>query len=149
MCRGFVDRFEWQPTSCTLPQWNAKRFCAVLGGRRVLFVGDSTVEQVAGVLQAQVQWDHWNTRSRSCASQIALASSDTLVKRDFGRFNRGWQWRAVLIVRQARWVVVTSPNTCGLSYSTAMTVERIGLSASCYCRVGQSVRSRRCTTAAY
>lgn len=90
-CRGFKDELEWRPSSCDLPAFDARRFCSVLAGRSVLFVGDSTVEQAASVLMATLQMDYWGTGETSCAHSIAVADSDTLVRREYGsRFNRGW-----------------------------------------------------------
>lgn len=37
------ERYEWIPSQCTLPLWNATLFCNVLGNRQVLLFGDSTM----------------------------------------------------------------------------------------------------------
>jgi len=44
-CKGWVDRYFWEPARCSLATWNASQFCDALGGRTILFVGDSTMQQ--------------------------------------------------------------------------------------------------------
>ena len=60
---------------------------AVLGGRRLLFIGDSTMQQAAATLANLVEWE-----SADCAGQLYFGGSDTLVHREFGAFNRGPDW---------------------------------------------------------
>ena len=51
-CRNFSsDTFQWSPSTCALPAFDARRFCAALGGERLLFIGDSTMAQTAQVAQ--------------------------------------------------------------------------------------------------
>lgn len=94
-CSDFDDgALEWVPRTCTLPQWDAQRFCTLLGQRQLLLVGDSTMEQTGSALVALVQWgylrDFSATAGRaSCHRQISIVKSDTLISRNLGRFNRG------------------------------------------------------------
>ena len=40
------ENYVWTPSTCALHTWNATWFCELLGARTVLFVGDSTMQQV-------------------------------------------------------------------------------------------------------
>lgn len=94
-CSDFNDgSLEWVPRTCALPQWDARRFCTLLGQRRLLLVGDSTMEQTGSALVALVQWGHLRdggvaAGNASCHRQISIVHSDTLIARHLGRFNRG------------------------------------------------------------
>ena len=44
-CQGWVDHYAWKPGRCALATWDAAAFCSALGGRSVLFLGDSTMFQ--------------------------------------------------------------------------------------------------------
>ena len=98
-CKGFVDRHEWRPTACRLPRWSAARFCAALGNRSLLFVGDSTMEQLASSMMGLLQWGSaGGDACGGCACQLRVAPSDTLLGRNLGRYNRGY--RLVDVVRR-------------------------------------------------
>lgn len=57
-CRGRgVEDFDWTTNGCHLPQFAASRFCSVLGRRRLLFIGDSIEDQVAGSVMSHLLWD--------------------------------------------------------------------------------------------
>ena len=71
-CQGFVDGLEWRPSSCELPSFDPRKFCQLLNGRRMLFIGDSTVEQAASVLMNSVQMGYWGTGETSCATSISM-----------------------------------------------------------------------------
>lgn len=99
-CARKVRDLHWGHTNCRLREhWNATRFCETLAGRRLLFVGDSTMQQTASVLMSAVAWHfHHNlgggtaeerpsSVSASCAPQIAFGRSDTLLGRVLGRPN--------------------------------------------------------------
>jgi hypothetical protein len=48
--RGIVssrEKYIWEPTSCSLLAWNSSQFCSLLGSRRILIIGDSTMHQTA------------------------------------------------------------------------------------------------------
>ena len=71
-----------------LPAWNAARFCALLGGRRrIMLVGDSTMQQTASALMSLLAFT-----GGGCQTQILFGLSDTLVGRAFGLGNRGQRW---------------------------------------------------------
>ena len=53
-CKSARPRLQWTPSGCQLPAWNATRFCALLGGKKLLFVGDSTMQQTASVVSRTV-----------------------------------------------------------------------------------------------
>ena len=44
-CQG-VRQMRWVPSSCELAEWNATTFCKALGDRKMVMIGDSTMEQV-------------------------------------------------------------------------------------------------------
>lgn len=41
---------------CALPRWDARKFCRKLNSRRILFVGDSTMQQASAAIMAQLAW---------------------------------------------------------------------------------------------
>eukprot|EP01031_Cornospumella_fuschlensis_P025480 gene25480-30762_t len=47
------ERWEWKTIGCETLQWNASQFCDLLGPRKVVFVGDSTMVQ-SGVTVANM-----------------------------------------------------------------------------------------------
>ena len=40
---GSIEQYQWKPSFCDLPAWDANAFCHLLGNRTVLLVGDSTM----------------------------------------------------------------------------------------------------------
>lgn len=102
-CTGFKERFTWRPKMCNLEEWNPHEFCSVLAGQRLLFIGDSTMDQAAYAVHSLLKWQcRESSSSRCCAEQIMYASSDTLVRRRFGANNRGRIWY--------EWVKLLKPN---------------------------------------
>ena len=93
---GWEDRYEWVPDKCRLVEWDARRFCEMLGARRILVVGDSTVSQAATVLMNYIHWGFWDTPSSGCQGQVSFANSDTLVGRELGVDNRGGDWKTLV-----------------------------------------------------
>ena len=45
-----VRSWRWEPHSCELPSWNASLFCDALGSRKLLFIGDSLMGNLAQTL---------------------------------------------------------------------------------------------------
>ena len=90
----------WQPAECSIVPWDARKFCQVLGQRRLLFVGDSTVQQVAALTANHVEhaYRRRGEPGLGCASQLEYALADTLVHRpmrdEHGNTgsNRGHRW---------------------------------------------------------
>lgn len=90
-----AERWRWEPTRCVLPSWNASTYCNALGARRVLFVGDSTMEQYAGTMVALVKQAVRNAPTtadsadalRTCLSRHSYVRDDTLIGRCLGSMN--------------------------------------------------------------
>ena len=115
-CRNFSsDTFQWSPSTCALPAFDARRFCAALGPERLLFIGDSTMAQTAQVTINMVAWQFLRElpanlslarravlSAASCHTNLHFAYSDTLIDNNFGSKNRGmsrnkaptqrWSW---------------------------------------------------------
>lgn len=75
------EQYEWKPTAgCSISEWNATLFCAVLGKRTILLVGDSTMLQTAATLTSWISSEHrkLGTSASSCADQIHFGLSDLL-----------------------------------------------------------------------
>lgn len=97
-----AEKWVWRPSKCTLPSWDAKLFCSHLGGRRILFVGDSLQEQFASTLMALVQAGYssdplgpkvttFNGEGSSCHDQIYFGRADTIIGECMGNgVGRPW-----------------------------------------------------------
>ena len=79
----FLDRYVWQAPG--LPQFDPNRTCHLLGKRRVLMIGDSTMQQTAATLMNALF-------PIGCQTQITFVIGDTLIQEDLGRYNRGQHW---------------------------------------------------------
>lgn len=80
-------QWEWAPTRCAVAPWSAPAFCAALGGRRLAFTGDSTMQQLAaGVMNLLVEG------AANCTPAVAFVHSDTLIGENLGVYNRGPTW---------------------------------------------------------
>ena len=107
-CRDFHDELEWHPQKCRLQPWNATLFCELLGSRNLLFVGDSTMAQLAVTVMNMVHWGFGvNATTPGCQERIHYGAADTLISRSFGRLNRGWHWRSLLDRTRATIVVMS------------------------------------------
>ena len=73
--------WEWKPRACELVPWDELKFCELLGRRKVLIVGDSTLMQTAGTLKSMLY--HGRARDMnytgSCHENILFAQSDHMV----------------------------------------------------------------------
>ncbi len=72
-----VQKYEWRPKNCSLDQWDSKQFCTLLGTRKILLLGDSTMQQSAATLVNMVA-----SGGGSCVNQITFARSHYLIFRD-------------------------------------------------------------------
>ena len=81
----------WTPRNCRLAAWSAARFCALLGARRILFLGDSTMQQThAAVVNAL------NIGGATCQGQVEFDFADTLSGVQHQSLNRGAAWHKML-----------------------------------------------------
>ena len=89
---------QWESApGCSLRRWSAKSFCRALGARRLLFLGDSVMQQLAAVAMNAVAWD-----DGGCSHQLVFGASDTLINARMGASNRGEHW--------LRWVDAVAPD---------------------------------------
>ena len=100
-CLGYMERFEFKSEGCVLPKWDARAFCEALGSRRILFIGDSTMQQHAASVAHAVRWGSAQGFTQgdgaSCAARLLAGVSDTLLGRPrFGANNRGHAWDAIV-----------------------------------------------------
>ena len=86
-----ISRYEWIPSNCVLPAWNSDEFCSALGNRTILFIGDSTVRQLAVAVNNYISWN-----GGDCGKQMSYDLSDTLIGKSFGVANRGSTWLSIL-----------------------------------------------------
>lgn len=89
-CLPGTERHETLDNSLTwvspyLPHWDARKSCKILNNRRVLILGDSTVNQAAAVLSGAFH-------DGGCGETIQFSYADTLVGRELGNLNRGEHW---------------------------------------------------------
>lgn len=80
-------KYEWVAHDCMLPVWDAREFCAALGSRTILFIGDSTNTQLAATIHNYVSWNNGE-----CSGQISTEQSDTLNGINYGILNCGKPW---------------------------------------------------------
>ena len=71
------EKYFWKPKSCSLVQWNASRFCELLGPRRILFVGDSTQAQTFATLTNLIHAA--DLGNASCNHQITFGRCNVLI----------------------------------------------------------------------
>ena len=93
-CFGNVDALTYAPSRCVLPRWNAREFCSLLAGRRILLVGDSLSEQTATVLMNSIALGYHDAPEQGCQTQVTFGFGDTLVgyKTAKGPKHRGHSW---------------------------------------------------------
>ena len=68
-----LQKYKWQPYECSLLDWNGHQFCSLLGDRKIMIVGDSTMMQ-AGVTLLNRLVDG----NAPCVQSIKLVRSDAL-----------------------------------------------------------------------
>ena len=68
-----------------LPNWDARKSCDILDNRRILVLGDSTLNQAAAVLSEAFH-------DGGCGEQIEFSYADTLIGKELGAMNRGEHW---------------------------------------------------------
>lgn len=67
------ESYHWSPASCRLPEWDAVEFCRLLGRRKILFIGDSTMMQAASTVMSMT-----TAAGGHCADQLAYYRNDFL-----------------------------------------------------------------------
>lgn len=77
-------QWDWVPSHCTLLPWDPVSFCNALAGRRITFVGDSTMQQLSSAIMNLV-----SRAEVACAVDVSFVHSDTLTGESFGILNRG------------------------------------------------------------
>eukprot|EP00746_Dinoflagellata_sp_MGD_P159694 gnl/MRDRNA2_/MRDRNA2_86747_c0_seq11.p1 gnl/MRDRNA2_/MRDRNA2_86747_c0~~gnl/MRDRNA2_/MRDRNA2_86747_c0_seq11.p1 ORF type:complete len:380 (+),score=91.65 gnl/MRDRNA2_/MRDRNA2_86747_c0_seq11:73-1212(+) len=84
MCDAQLDQVSkremhvWQPSNCSLPSFNANKFCKALGNGKIHFFGDSQMQQAAATLMNMVIGGHAE-ESKHCAPQMTFHLSDYLI----------------------------------------------------------------------
>lgn len=69
--------YAWRPSTCRLTDWSADAFCHALGGRNMLFVGDSLLRSSFLTLTAMIHFGS-DPSKPTCASKIAYRNANTL-----------------------------------------------------------------------
>jgi len=82
-----MQAYEWEPAACELPAWDAHAFCAALGNRTILWLGDSSGTQLAAAVHNYVAWG-----GAACGAQMECRLADTLTGKLYGVLNRGPAW---------------------------------------------------------
>lgn len=67
--------YEWVPTTCHLPMWNASEFCSSLGNRTLLLVGDSLMYQAFHTLMGMLSQ---TPQDISCTKSVYFGRSTHL-----------------------------------------------------------------------
>ena len=62
--------------------FNPSMFCEQLGQRKLVFIGDSTMQQTATTVMNAIMWDG-DGLSQKCAKQVVAVSSDTLTGKGY------------------------------------------------------------------
>lgn len=68
------EKYIWQPKKCRLLPWNGKQFCALLGSRRIMLLGDSTMKQSMATFASMI-FEHGG----GCAHQLFFVENNKLV----------------------------------------------------------------------
>lgn len=63
------EKYHWEADGCDVMKWNATRFCEMLGDRKVMFIGDSTMIQTAGTVINMIISD---TPKGLCGPQLLM-----------------------------------------------------------------------------
>lgn len=88
-CHMYHDRYIWKSKSKEV-FFDPISFCKQLGtNRTILFIGDSTMGQIASILMNSVL-------PGSCSPQLRYILSDTLILKPLGHLNRGMHWYEAL-----------------------------------------------------
>jgi hypothetical protein len=96
-----ILRKEWRPSHCKMIEWNAEGFCKTLGNRKMLFIGDSLMEQASSHTMNAVF-------TAGCQTQMFMGLSDTLIKKPLGNYNRGLYWKDLVALVNADIVVMNA-----------------------------------------
>jgi hypothetical protein len=68
------EKYIWQPSTCRLLPWNGKQFCGLLGSRRIMFIGDSTMKQSMATIASMIFEHHGG-----CARNLIYVDNPKLV----------------------------------------------------------------------
>jgi hypothetical protein len=101
-----ADAYTWIPSDCILQPWDPYQFCHLLGGRKLLLIGDSMMQQAAVVLMNAVAVAFLG-RSGGCQHQVIMAISDSLVPTPRVH-NRGKNWTAYVLDHRPALVVLSA-----------------------------------------
>jgi len=72
------ESYIWVPSNCRLRDWSAQLFCQVLGGKRLLVMGDSTMQQSFATLTSMV-----SSEGGKCVTDIYYGHSTHLMTSKF------------------------------------------------------------------
>jgi hypothetical protein len=84
MCDAKLDQVSaremhtWQPTNCSLPAFNANKFCDALGNGKIHIFGDSTMQQASATLMNMIIGGH-REEKQHCTPQITFNLADYLI----------------------------------------------------------------------
>lgn len=76
------EMYEWVPHDCQLLPFNGSQFCDLLGTRKMLLVGDSSMQQTAATLMSMIV-----SYGGQCAEQVGFGRSDQLFFSTKGHLN--------------------------------------------------------------
>ena len=69
--------YDWKPDNCHLAGWDGNEFCKLLGKKKMLLIGDSTMYQTYTVVANMIiQTNTSDQYLRTCASQLQHKMSD-------------------------------------------------------------------------
>lgn len=114
-CDDFLDTYEWSSPALD-PIFDPNTTCRLLGNRRVVLIGDSTMEQAAITLINSL------VPGGGCHHQLSYHSADTLVRRDFGAMNRGKHFTDIVHELKPDIAIVTVGAHIAHNYSLYMSI---------------------------
>ena len=68
------EKYYWKPSNCNILEWNSTLFCELLGERKILMMGDSSMQQTAATLMSMITGGNG-----TCAPQITFGRSDHVI----------------------------------------------------------------------
>lgn len=82
-----MQKYHWVPSHCSLLAFDATRFCNLLGSKRMLFIGDSTMSQTARTLMNLIRAQKPYPEASACLNNVIYAHSNHIMEINSTRYD--------------------------------------------------------------